>query len=118
MAQTVNPDAVSQLTGTIGARIHAVYENFDTDGTVFIPELRVALIADLIDDDATASATFAGAGVGSYQVTGTDTDDVGALIGFGLGLDNPDWSAGISYDADLRSDFISHTARAEFRWKF
>lgn len=116
LAQTVNPDAVSQLTGTIGARIHAVYENFDDDGTMFIPELRVALIGDLMDDDATAMATFTGAT--AYQVTGTDTDAVGALIGVGLGLDNPDWSAAVSYDADIRNDFMSHTARAEFRWKF
>lgn len=118
LAQTVNSADVSNLTGTIGARIHAVYENFDNDGTVFIPELRVALIGDLVDDDATAMATFAGAGVTAYQVTGTDTDDVGALVGIGLGFDNADWSASLNYDADLRSDFMSHTARAEFRWKF
>lgn len=116
LAQTVNPNAVSNLTGTIGARIHAVYENFDNDGTVFIPEFRVGLIGDLIDDDATAMASFSGAT--AYQVTGADTDDIGALIGFGLGLDNPDWAAGISYDADLRGDTMSHLARAEFRWKF
>jgi fibronectin-binding autotransporter adhesin len=117
-SQTVTPDAVTQLTGTIGARIHAVYDNFDRDGTVFIPELRLALIGDLVDDDATASALFTGAGATAYQVTGTDTDDFGALVGVGLGLDNPDWSASLNYDADLRSDSQNHTARAEFRWKF
>ncbi|MGD1885616.1 MAG: autotransporter domain-containing protein [Cohaesibacteraceae bacterium] len=116
--QTVNPDSVSQLTGTIGARIHAVYDNFDNDGTVFIPELRLSLIGDLIDDDATASALFTGAGATAYQVTGTDTDNIGALVGIGFGLDNPDWSAALNYDADIRGDFMSHTARAEFRWKF
>ncbi|MEM1283773.1 MAG: autotransporter outer membrane beta-barrel domain-containing protein [Pseudomonadota bacterium] len=117
LAQTVNSDTVSQLTGTIGARIHAVYDNFDSDGTVFIPELRVALIGDIADDDATASVAFTGGGA-SYQVTGTDTDDIGALVGVGFGLDNPDWSAALNYDADIRGDFMSHTARAEFRWKF
>lgn len=117
-ASFVNPAAVNQLTGTIGARVHAVYGNvYGNDGTVFIPELRVALISDLIDDDAVSTAAFVGGG-SAYQVTGTDIDNVGALVGVGLGLDNPNWSASLSYDADLRSDFISQTASAEFRWKF
>lgn len=116
-ATTVSGQTANTLTGTIGARIHAVYENFDNDGTVFIPELRVGIIGDLVDDDAVTTATFVGGGT-AFNVTGTNTDDIGALIGVGLGLDNPGWSAGISYDADLRSDYMSHTARAEFRWKF
>lgn len=49
---------------------------------------------------------------------GTGPDVVVALIGVGLSLDTAGWSAGISYDADIRSDFLSHSARAEFRWKF
>lgn len=111
----VNPGSASQLTGTLGARIHAVYEQ--ADGTSFIPELRVGIIGDLIDDDAVSTATFVGGGT-AFNVTGTDTDDIGALIGLGLTMENDSWSAGITYDADIRSDFMSHTARAEFRWKF
>lgn len=111
----VNPGSASQLTGTLGARIHAVYEQ--GNGTSFIPELRVGIIGDLVDDDAVSTATFVGGGT-AFNVTGTDTDDIGALIGVGLAMDNAGWSAGISYDADIRSDYMSHTARAEFRWKF
>lgn len=111
----VNSGSASQLTGTLGARIHAVYEQ--ADGTSFIPELRVGIIGDLVDDDAVSTATFVGGGM-AFNVTGTDTDDIGALIGLGLAMDNDSWSAGISYDADIRSDFMSHTARAEFRWNF
>jgi outer membrane autotransporter protein len=113
----VTPDSVSQLTGTIGARIHAVYESVMSDGTSMVPELRVALAYDIIDDDATSAATFTGGGT-SYAVTGTNTDDLGALVGLGLSFDNPDWSAGIAYDADIRSDFMSHTASAEYRFRF
>lgn len=111
----VNPDSVSQLTGTLGARLHAVYEQ--GDGTAFIPEVSVAVVGDLIDDDAVSTATFVGGGT-AYTVTGTDTDDIGALIGAGFSFESEGWSAGLSYDADLRSDYQSHTGRAEFRWKF
>lgn len=113
----VTPDSVSQLTGTIGARIHAVYDSVMSDGTSMVPELRIALAYDIIDDDATSTATFTGGGT-SYAVTGTNTDDLGALVGLGLSFDNPDWSAGIAYDADIRSDYMSHTASAEYRFRF
>lgn len=113
----VNPGSVGQLTGTIGARIHAVYENFTSNGSSIVPELRVGLAYDIIDDDAVSTATFVGGGT-SYSVTGTDTDDLGALLGLGLSLDNSSWSAGIAYDADLRSDYMSHTASAEYRLRF
>lgn len=117
LGQTVRPDAINRLTGTIGARIHAVYQTIAAEGTQVIPELRVALVGDVLGDDATAMVNFNGGGK-TYQVSGAGTDDLGALIGFGLGFDNPDWAASLSYDADLRSDFMSHTARAELRWKF
>eukprot|EP00752_Nemacystus_decipiens_P019329 g17385.t1 len=114
---TVNPGSASQLTGTLGARFHAVYEDIDGSGTDFIPEVRLGVIGDLVDDDSVSTATFTGGGT-AFNVTGTDTDDIGALIGLGLALDNDGWAAGISYDGDIRSDYMSHTARAEFRWKF
>lgn len=113
--QTVNPDSVTQVTGTIGARIHAVYENMD--GTTITPELRVALVGDLNDDDPNATVSFTGGGA-TYQVSGTDVSDIGAQIGVGVSFENENWIAGISYDADLRSDYNSHTGRAEIRWKF
>lgn len=115
LSARVNPGSASQLTGTLSARIHAVYEQ--SNGTSFIPELRLGIIGDLIDDDAVSTATFVGGGT-AFNVTGTDTDDIGALIGIGFALDNATWSAGVSYDADIRSDYMSHTGRAEFRWKF
>lgn len=114
---TVNPGSASQLTGTLGARFHAVYEDIDGSGTDFIPEVRLGVIGDLVDDDSVSTANFVGGGT-AFNVTGTDTDDIGALIGLGLALDNDGWAAGISYDGDIRSDYMSHTARAEFRWKF
>lgn len=117
LANTVSAVSATQLTGTIGTRIHAVYENFDGVGTTFVPEARLGVSYDLVDQAAAATARFSGGGV-AYQVTGTDISNVGALVGLGLSLDNAGWSAGISYDADIRSDFMSHTARAEFRWSF
>lgn len=117
LSQHVNPDASSSLTGTIGARIHAVHESFGNTGTTFVPELRLAMVGDLMDDDATATVNYVGGGT-AYQVTGTDTSDIGALVGFGLTLDNPYWSASLSYDAEIRSDFVSHTGRARISWSF
>ncbi|GAB5510431.1 MAG: hypothetical protein Rhims3KO_18320 [Hyphomicrobiales bacterium] len=117
LSQHVNPDASSSLTGTIGARIHAVHESFGNTGTTFVPELRLAMVGDLIDDDATATVNYVGGGT-AYQVTGTDTSDIGALVGFGLTLDNPYWSASLSYDAEIRSDLVSHTGRARISWSF
>lgn len=117
LANVVSSVSATQLTGTVGARFHAVYENFGTQGTSFIPELRLGLSYDLIDDGGVVTARFVG-GANSYTVNGTDVDDLAALIGLGLAVENSVWSAGITYDADLRSDHISHTARAEFRWKF
>lgn len=113
----VNPDSVSRLTGTISARIQSVHENFSNGDTTFIPELRLALVGDLIDDDATATVNFVGGGT-AYQVTGTDTSDIGALVGIGLALNNPAWVASVSYEADIRSDYLSHTASAEFWLRF
>lgn len=113
----VTPDAVSQLTGTIGARIHAVYENLMSDGTSMVPELRIGLGYDIIDGDAVSTATFTGGGT-AYTVTGTNTDDLAGLVGIGLSFDNPDWTAGVAYDADIRSDYMSHTASAEYRFRF
>lgn len=117
LSQHVNPDASNSLTGTIGARIHAVHESFGNIGTTFVPELRLAMVGDLMDDDATATVNYVGGGT-AYQVTGTDTSDIGALVGFGLTLDNPYWSASLSYDAEIRSDFVSHTGRARISWSF
>ena len=117
LTASVDSETVNQLTGTVGARIHAVFDGVDRSGTVFIPELRLGVAFALIDDDAVSTAPFTGGGA-AYQPTGTDTDDIGALLGLGLGFDNPDWSANLTYDADLRSDFHSHTARAEVRVKF
>lgn len=113
----VNPGSVGQLTGTIGARIHAVYENFTPSGASFVPELRIGLAYDIVDGDAVSVATFTGGGT-SYSVTGTDTDDLGALVGLGLSLDHSAWSAGVAYDGDIRSDSMTHTASAEYRFRF
>ena len=117
LALDVDQDSVNQLTGTVAARIHGVYDNVDADGTVFIPELRLGVVFDLVDDDATATTAFTGGGA-AFEVTGTDTDDVGALVGVGFALDNPGWSAALAYDGDIRGDYMSHVGRAELRLKF
>lgn len=114
-ANTVTGFTANTLTGTIGARLHAVYEI--SDGSAIIPELSAGLIYDIIDDDGRASATFVGGGA-AYTVSGTEISDIGAVIGAGLTMRNDVWSVGLSYDADIRSDFMSHTGRAEVRMRF
>lgn len=113
----VNPDSVSRLTGTISARIQSVHENIDGNGTALIPELTLGVVGDLMDDDANATANFVGGGT-TFAVTGTQKEDIGAFVGVGLALNNPAWVASVSYEADIRSDYLSHTASAEFRLRF
>lgn len=117
LTQRVTSDSSNQLTGTIGTRLHAVFDGIDRSGTSLIPELRVGLSYDILDDDAVSTAAFTGGGA-SYQVTGLDTDDIGALIGLGLALENPGWSASLAYNGDIRSDLIGHTASAQVRLRF
>ena len=116
-SQNVDPDSVSELTGTIGARISRAYANFDGAGTTFTPELSVAVRGELMGGDAVSTVAFTGGG-SSYQVTGTDTADIGALIGLGATFENDNWSATLSYGSELRSDFQSHTGSARLRWSF
>jgi outer membrane autotransporter protein len=114
-ANTVTGFTANTLTGSIGGRLHAVYEI--SDGSAIIPELSVGLIYDIIDDDGRASATFVGGGA-AYTVSGTEISNIGAAIGAGLTMRNDVWSVGLSYDGDIRSDFMSHTGRAEVRMRF
>lgn len=114
-ANTVTGFTANTLTSTIGARLHAVYEF--SDGSAIIPELSAGLIYDIIDDDGRASATFVGGGA-AYTVSGTEISNIGAAIGAGLTMRNDVWSVGLSYEGDIRSDFMSHTGRAEVRMRF
>ena len=75
------------------------------------------MLGELIGDDAVSTVAFTGGG-SSYQVTGTDTADIGALIGLGATFENANWSATLSYGSELRSDFQSHTGSARLRWGF
>ncbi len=113
--QTVETERVNQVTGTLAARLHGTYQT--GGGTTVAPEATVGLVFDMLDDDAVATARFAGGG-SAFQVTGTDTDDIGALVGVGVTFDNADWSASFNYDGDIRGNFQNHTGSAEFRWKF
>ncbi|MEM1285140.1 MAG: autotransporter outer membrane beta-barrel domain-containing protein [Pseudomonadota bacterium] len=117
VTQRVNPDSVSELTGTIGARISRAYANFDGAGTTFTPELSLAVKAELMGDDSVSTVAFTNGG-SSYQVTGTDTADIGALVGFGATFENDNWTATLGYDAELRSDFQSHTGSARLSLSF
>lgn len=114
-ANTVAGFTANTLTGTIGARLHAVYEM--SDGSAIIPELSAGLLYDIVDDDGRTSATFVGGGA-AYTVSGTEISNIGAAIGAGLTMRNDVWSVGLSYDGDIRSDFMSHTGRAEVRMRF
>lgn len=113
-ANAVSGLSTNTLTGTLGARLHAVHEL--GDGVEIVPEVNAGLLYELADDDG-ASARFVGGGT-SYTVSGTRIADIGAVLGVGLTMRGDRWSAGIAYDGDVRSDFVSHTGRAEVRWTF
>jgi uncharacterized protein with beta-barrel porin domain len=114
-ANMVSGIATNTLTGKVGARIHAVHTI--SNGSEIVPELSAGLLYDLINDDAIASATFVGGG-SAYTVRGTEIADIGVVLGVGLSMHADAWSFGLAYDGEIRSDFMSHTGRAEVRWSF
>ena len=113
---TVNPDDVDIALGIVGARYHF---NMQTADGIVTPEVRASLLYDFAGDEAQATSTFAGGGA-AFNLTGTDVEELGGSLGLGLTYTSEDgsFSLGADYDAELRSDFVGHTARIEIKFHF
>lgn len=82
------------------------------------PEARVGGIYDLIDDDASVTARFVGAGTG-FTSAGAETDRGGALIGAGavLGIGD-DVQVYADYDGYFAGNETAHTGLVGVRARF
>ena len=110
--QTVETDSVTTLVGSLGARAHFVHES---GAMRIIPEVSVMFGYDFAEDDAVATAQYVGGGV-AYTATGTDIDPFATHLGAGVGFDlGTGATIGFNYDAELRSDYSSHSGRVELR---
>jgi outer membrane autotransporter protein len=113
---TVSSADVSATIGTLGVRYHSVIAG--GPGRTITPELSVALQYDFSSDEAVATGTFAGGGA-AFTTTGAEVEELGINVGAGVSfVSGPGSTVGISYDAVLKSDYVSHTGAAVFRVSF
>ncbi len=111
---TVDQDDHDAFIASVGAKFH---KDMDHNGGILTPELRLGLNYDLIGDEAAATGTYAGSTT-SFLVEGADAQEFGGNIGLGLNFDNGQWSFGVNYDADIKSDYLGHEASLQSRFKF
>ncbi|WP_025900165.1 autotransporter outer membrane beta-barrel domain-containing protein [Sneathiella glossodoripedis] len=112
--QRVDIDDMHVLLGTLGGRFHT---HIKTARGFLVPEIRGGVSYDFIGDSAVATATYTGGG-SAYKVESQDPDQFGANIGLGLTYDSGSWLLGGSYDADIKSSYLSHSAKLKATLRF
>jgi len=91
----------------------------DRHGATFTPELRAAYLYDFIGDDFQSTSTFTGGGA-AFDTNGSDVAQQSGSLGIGLTYEAEDGRLLISadYDAEVKSDFLGHSAALTARLKF
>ncbi len=112
--QTVDIDDMHVLLGTLGAKFHTQVK---TGSGFLVPEIHAGLSYDFIGDNAVATATYTGGGA-AYKVEGQDPEQFGGNVGVGLTYDGGNWLLGGGYDADIKSNYISHSAKLKATLRF
>lgn len=112
--QRVDIDNINVLLGSLGGKLHS---QIKVGNAYLVPELRGGISYDFIGDAATATAKFTGGG-SAFTVEGADVEQFGGNIGFGLTYTGDLWTVGASYDADMKSGYVSQTAQLKARIKF
>ncbi len=112
--QEVDLDSLNVLIGSLGAKFHTQVEY---SGGSLVPEIHAGVNYDFIGDEASASATFTGGGA-AFTVEGAEVEQFGGNVGLGVTYDSGIWSLGAGYDADIKSGYLSHSAKLEARFKF
>lgn len=112
--QQVDIKNMNILLGTIGAKVHT---QLKMNGGYLIPEIRGGISFDFIGDSSVATAQFTGGGA-AFTVEGQNPERLGANIGFGIDYDQGDWIIGAGYDADIKNNYLSHSAQVKARLRF
>jgi outer membrane autotransporter protein len=109
----VAQDTVDSQVGTVGIKYHQVIK----DGkTTFTPEVKLALNNEFGDDTITSTNTYQGGGA-SFK-NSTSIEKTSATAGVGLNISSDNVSFNIGYEADVRDDYLGHSAQAKITAKF
>ncbi|MEH6496305.1 MAG: autotransporter domain-containing protein [Pseudomonas marincola] len=113
--QSVDIDDMDVVVVSLGAKFHTAVQ---VGGGRLVPEIHAGINYDLVGDEAAASAAFTGGGA-AFTVEGAEVQQFGGGAGLGVTYESGNvWSIGATYDADLKSNYISHSAVFEARFKF
>ncbi len=114
VSQVVDPDdidiVVASLRGTL-------LKEIEQNGGRLIPEVSLGVGYDLVGDSANATARFTGGGA-AFNVDGVDPVRFSLDGGVGLTWDTDTWSIGANYDAEIKSDYLSHSGKVEGKLRF
>ncbi len=113
---TVDNEDIDVAELAIGAKYDADI-NYDV-GTL-TPSLRLSGSYDFIGDTAVSNQTFTGGG-STFRVEGADPAQFSINYGAGISWANNDniWEVSLNYDGKTKSDYISHGARIEAKYRF
>jgi outer membrane autotransporter protein len=109
----VAQDTVDSQVGTVGVKFHQAIK----DGkTTFTPEVKLAVNQEFGDDTITTTNTYQGGGA-SFK-NSTAIEKTSATAGVGLNISSDNVSFNIGYEADVREDYLGHSAQAKITAKF
>ncbi|MBO6826781.1 MAG: autotransporter outer membrane beta-barrel domain-containing protein [Sneathiella sp.] len=113
-SQTVDQDSINVLIAKFDTRLHS---KIRMDDAYLVPSLTGGVFYDVIGDEASATASYTGGGA-AFTVEGTEVEQFGGHIGFGIGYEMDGFRIGFDYDAELKSGSLGHSARFEARVDF
>jgi uncharacterized protein with beta-barrel porin domain len=109
----VAQDTVESQVGTVGVKFHQAIK----DGkTTFTPEVKLAVNQEFGDDTITSTNTYQGGGASFKNSTAIEKTSATAGVGLNISADNVSFNIG--YEADVREDYLGHSAQAKITAKF
>ncbi|MCB9984002.1 MAG: autotransporter domain-containing protein [Rhodospirillales bacterium] len=109
-----NPEDVDAFVASAGAKLHTQVKH---EGGYLVPSAQAGVSYDFAGDEASVTGTYTGGG-SAFTVEGADVAQFAGNVGLGLAYDSGDWSVGADYDAEIKSDYVGHSATLEARFKF
>lgn len=115
--QNVELDNVSVGMGSLGLRLETEFGM--GGGAVLEPSIHGAYLYDFFGDEVEASSTYTNGGA-AYSVEGAEVEqsafNVGGAMTFRTASGLMEWS--VSYDAEFKDDYASHTGVVNATFKF
>ncbi len=109
-----NLNALRSLAG-----IRADLTLMTKNGTALTPEIRAAYLHDFMATNVALSESFTGAPAAGFRISGVHPGRDAALLGAGMtAAFNPNLSATLSYDADIREHELDHTVQAGVKYNW